>query len=123
MIRTSNKDNRGSEFLISEHKMLCNEKTIELGHNLSSPPSAIVPSVDPIVGVEVNQALIVYVLLKERIFLREHVPISSFVLKGDNEIEISTKDINGMVLVLDELVEEIEKGIFLTRELGAINIG
>ena len=111
------------KLLILEHDMFGDEKEIQLGRNMSNSTSTIVPSVDPIVGVEVNQALIVYVLLKERIFLREHVPISSFVLKGDNEIEISTKDINGMVLVLDELVEEIEKGIFLTRELGAINIG
>ena len=69
MIRTNNRDNKGIEFIISEHKMFGDEKTIKLGSNLSSSTSVIVPSMDPIVCVEINQAVVVNVLLEELVFL------------------------------------------------------
>ena len=47
---------------------------------------------------------------------------SSFVLKRGDEVEITTKDINGMGLVLDEPIEKIQKENFVFREMGAINI-
>ena len=49
--------------------MFCDEKTVELGSNMSNSPSTIVPGVDPIIGIQVDQPIVINKVLKELIFL------------------------------------------------------
>ena len=51
VVRADNRENRGSEFFIYEHKMFSDEEAIKLGCNLRGSSSAIVSSVDPIICV------------------------------------------------------------------------
>ena len=51
MIRVDIRENRGGEFFIYEHNKFNDEEVVKIGHNLISSSSAIIPSVDPMVGV------------------------------------------------------------------------
>ena len=101
MIGTGNRENRGIKFFIHEHEMFGDEKTVKIGSNLSSSASVIVGSMDPIVCVEINQVVVVNILLEDLVFLGEYASSSSFVQKRGDEVEITTKDIDGIGLVLD----------------------
>ena len=75
-----------------------------------------------VVGLEVNQIVTINESLENFVFLCEVALSSPLIWKGSDEIEITTKDINRNVLVLNKPLEEIKKGIFLIRELGSIDI-
>ena len=48
---------------------------------------------------------------------------SSLILKGRNEIEITTKNINVRGLLLNKPLDKVNKDQFLVRKLGSVYIG
>ena len=109
--------------IISEHDVFRNKKAINPASDMSCSTPTVVPGMDAIIGVEVNQVIIINESLEEFVFLCEHVPSSSLILKRGDEIGVATEDVNRMGLVHNEPLEEIKKGGFFIRDLGSIDIG
>ena len=57
------------KFFISEHKMFKDEKSVNIGRNIESFSFVVVPSMDPIIYVNINHTIVANVILEELIFL------------------------------------------------------
>ena len=109
VVRARGWEDGSLDLIISKHYVFWGEEAIRPTCNLRRSSPMIVPGVNVVVGLKIYQVVALYKVFEVLIFLREVSSSSSFVLKGGDEVEISSKDVKVVNLLLHEPLEKIEE--------------